>query len=153
MSQEISHQRSGVVEGTRERISLSAHLKASSTRCLRHTVKSITPPPPQGYPYRFMIGQPMPDYPSLLAAPLPHSYVRALLCWKRERRNLPGVFQPRPRFCTSHCTGYVRKSFQPSSQAARDLNHRSFALCVCLIHHLINCHQVQLCGNIKCNLP
>lgn len=36
--------------------------------------------------------------------------------------------------------------------AARDPNHRSFALWICLIHPLINCHQVQLCGNIKRSL-
>ena len=40
-------------------------------------------------------------------------------------------------------------SFQPVSLASGDGNHRSLALWVCLIHHLINCPYVQLCGNLK----
>lgn len=40
-------------------------------------------------------------------------------------------------------------SFQPVSLASGDGNHRSLALWVCLIHHLISCPYVQLCGNLK----
>lgn len=45
-----------------------------------------------------------------------------------------------------------QESFQPSSQAARHPTHRSFALWVCLDHHLVNRHQILLCGNIKRSL-
>ena len=51
------------------------------------------------------------------------------------------------RSCTSHCCMACQASLY--SQAVRDLNHRSFALWVYLIHHLINCCQVQISKNIK----
>ena len=45
------------------------------------------------------------------------------------------------------CRGLIRESLPPFPQAARDPNHPSVALWVCLIHHSTKNHQVQLSGN------
>ena len=48
--------------------------------------------------------------------------------------------------------GLIRESLRPFPQAARDPNHPSVALWICLIHHLTKNHQVQLSGNLNSSL-